>query len=110
MIELTVNQPGATVRVNGKAVGLSPLETEVFVDPGEVVVSAELLGSSQPRAGFEWMLASSRAFAGSDERGAGDELFSPQLPTSLLARSSPRNTTPSQETRRGRGFSSPAAS
>jgi tetratricopeptide (TPR) repeat protein len=44
VIELTVNEPGATVRVNGKAVGLSPLETEVFVDPGEVVATAELAG------------------------------------------------------------------
>lgn len=43
-LKVTVNVDGATVLVDGKAVGTSPLETEVFVDPGTRTIGARLAG------------------------------------------------------------------
>lgn len=39
---IRVNMPGAEISVNGISVGVSPLEDEVFVDPGELSVEAKL--------------------------------------------------------------------
>ncbi|MCC6556134.1 MAG: hypothetical protein IT372_24505 [Polyangiaceae bacterium] len=39
-LQISVNLQGADVFVDGKPVGKSPLETEVFVDPGERVIEA----------------------------------------------------------------------
>jgi tetratricopeptide (TPR) repeat protein len=52
-LDIRVNEAGATVRVNGRSVGVSPLETEVFVDPGDVEVTAELPGFERASRSFQ---------------------------------------------------------
>jgi hypothetical protein len=43
-LHITVNADGATVKVDDKDVGRSPLDSEVLVDPGQSRVTAELRG------------------------------------------------------------------
>src|SRR5262249_48962685 len=49
-IRLSVNVPGAEVRVDGRAVGKAPLLDPVFVDPGPHTVEALLEGVPTARA------------------------------------------------------------
>jgi hypothetical protein len=48
-VKITVSAEGATVLVDGKAVGTSPLDTEVFVEPGSRTVEAKLTGYKDAR-------------------------------------------------------------
>ena len=43
-LKITVSVEGAAVLVDGKAVGTSPLDTEVFVEPGSRTVEAKMTG------------------------------------------------------------------
>src|SRR5262249_49509727 len=44
VVRIKVNLSEASVSVDGKPVGVSPIESEVFVDPGAHTVRAELVG------------------------------------------------------------------
>ncbi|HKY35334.1 MAG TPA: hypothetical protein VJN18_05305 [Polyangiaceae bacterium] len=39
-LKISVNQPDAEIMVNGQPIGRSPLEDEVFVEPGKLIVEA----------------------------------------------------------------------
>lgn len=43
-LRISVDAPGAEVSIDGAPVGISPLAAEVFVDPGDRVVTARLAG------------------------------------------------------------------
>lgn len=43
-LHITISENGATVKVDGKEVGTSPLNNEVLVEPGQSTVTAELAG------------------------------------------------------------------
>jgi serine/threonine protein kinase len=43
-LRITVDTPGVEVSIDGAPVGLSPLRTEVFVNPGDRIVTARLAG------------------------------------------------------------------
>lgn len=49
-LSLTVNQPGAEVRVDGKTIGKSPLPGEIFLEPGTHLVEAELGAEASARS------------------------------------------------------------
>lgn len=44
-VRIAVNRPGATVLVDGRAVGTAPLKQAVFLDPGAYVLEAQLDGA-----------------------------------------------------------------
>jgi hypothetical protein len=46
---IEVDTPGAEVLIDGKSVGIAPLEDEVFVEPGERLVEAKLEGQQPAR-------------------------------------------------------------
>lgn len=52
-LEVRVSAAGAEVMVDGKRVGLSPLEVEVFVEPGAHGVEAKLAGHEDAREAVE---------------------------------------------------------
>ena len=43
-LTIRVNEPGATILVDGRMVGRAPLDFEVFVDPGSRTIEAQLAG------------------------------------------------------------------
>lgn len=52
-LRITVNEDNATVRVNDKLIGKSPLDNEVLVEPGQSRVTAELSGYQSAKAEVE---------------------------------------------------------
>lgn len=44
VLRVTVNVPGAEVRVGGRRIGASPLADAVYVEPGDVTVAAQMEG------------------------------------------------------------------
>lgn len=48
-VRIAVNEPGATVSVNGKAVGQSPLAASVYLDPGNHAFGAKLADRAQDK-------------------------------------------------------------
>lgn len=48
-VKITVSVEGATVLVDGKVIGTSPLDTEIFVEPGSMTVEAKLTGYKDAR-------------------------------------------------------------
>ena len=44
VLTIRVNEPGATILVDGRMVGRAPLDLEVFVDPGSRTIEAKLAG------------------------------------------------------------------
>lgn len=48
-VRIAVNEPGATVSVNAKAVGQSPLAASVFLDPGTHAFGAKLANRAQDK-------------------------------------------------------------
>jgi hypothetical protein len=48
-VRIAVSEPGATVSVNGKAVGQSPLTASVFLDPGSHAFGARLAARTQDK-------------------------------------------------------------
>jgi hypothetical protein len=45
-LRISVNKPGAEVLIDGRAVGMSPINQVIFIEPGEHVVEAKLNGVS----------------------------------------------------------------
>jgi tetratricopeptide (TPR) repeat protein len=60
---IQVNVPRAAITVNGRDVGSSPLEAEVFSEPGPVTVAATLPGYEAGRIDFQAERGSARAVA-----------------------------------------------
>jgi hypothetical protein len=53
VLTIKINRPEATVSVDGKAIGVSPIAAEVFVEPGAHTVKAELKGSPAVEAAVQ---------------------------------------------------------
>lgn len=60
-LRVSVSAAGAEVLVDGRRVGLSPLEGEVFVMPGAHVVEAKFLGHEDAREAVEGAAGSSKS-------------------------------------------------
>lgn len=72
-LHITVNEDGATVKVDDKEVGKSPLDNEVLVEPGQSSVTAEL-------AGYQSATESTGAGAAGESKTISLSLAKPPVP------------------------------
>lgn len=74
-VKITVSVEGATVLVDGKAVGTSPLDAEVFVEPGSRTIEAKLTGYKDARESIQATKGAERSVALTLDREARADLY-----------------------------------
>jgi hypothetical protein len=90
-LTLAVSRPGATVLVDGAPAGISPLSREVYVEPGERTIEAQLQGEPTARASVVLAAGASQTV---ELRLAERAAAAIQPPTQPQARAQPRRPSP----------------